>query len=180
MSTLCWWWIYGGYGGVGDNDVGNGVIGVKNAPLRPGVHQLNFTLIAGVGEGAAVFGRLQVFSPSFSSSSVALIKMPLCLEYTILAAVTPFFCQTWTKNLLFFPPYINPTQLFSLTTPPKLRLFSRRCPVWLVTTGLNTFATTIEIEDLSRKTCTTICFLGREVGALFLQTDLASSQFRGA
>ena len=88
--------VVGGYRGVGDND-GN------NAPLRPGVHQLNFTLIAGVGEGAAVFGRLQVFSPSFSSSSVALIKMPLCLEYTILAAVTPFFCQTLTKKLLFFP-----------------------------------------------------------------------------
>ena len=57
----------GGYGGVGDRDVGNGAIGVNNAPPRPGVHQLNFTLIAGVGEGAAVFGRLQVFSPSFSS-----------------------------------------------------------------------------------------------------------------
>ena len=28
--------------------------------IRTGVHQLNFTLIAGVGEGAAVFGRLQV------------------------------------------------------------------------------------------------------------------------
>ena len=27
---------------------------------RTGVHQLNFTLIAGLGEGAAVFGRLQV------------------------------------------------------------------------------------------------------------------------
>ena len=53
---------------VGDNDDGNKVIGVNYAPLRPGVHQLNFTLIAGVGEGAAVFGRLQVFSPSFSSS----------------------------------------------------------------------------------------------------------------
>ena len=119
----------GGYGGVGDRDVGNGVIGVNNAPLRPGVHQLNFTLIAGVGEGAAVFGRLQVFSPSFSSSSVALIKMPLCLEYTILAAVTPFSVKLG-PNLLFFPPYINPTQLFPLTTtPPKLRLFSRRFPV---------------------------------------------------
>ena len=91
----------GGYRGVGDNDDGNGVIGVNYAPPRPGVHQLNFTLIAGVGEGAAVFGRLQVFSPSFSSSSVALIKMPLCLEYTILAAVTPFSCQTWTKPSVF-------------------------------------------------------------------------------
>ena len=90
-----------GISGVGDSDVGNGVSGVNNAPSRPGVHQLNFTLIAGVGEGAAVFGRLQVFSPSFSSSSVALIKMPLCLEYTILAAVTPFFCQTWTKPSVF-------------------------------------------------------------------------------
>ena len=112
---------------VGDNDDGNKVIGVNYAPLRPGVHQLNFTLIAGVGEGAAVFGRLQVFSPSFSSSSVALIKMPLCLEYTILAAVTP--SVKLGPNLLFFPPYINPTQLFSMTTPPKVRLFSRRCPV---------------------------------------------------
>ena len=28
--------------------------------IRTSVHQLNFTLIAGVGEGAAVFGRLQV------------------------------------------------------------------------------------------------------------------------
>ena len=62
----------GGDRGVGDNDVGNGVIGVNNAPIRPGVHQLNFTLIAGVGEGAAVFGRLQVFSPSFSSYSLSL------------------------------------------------------------------------------------------------------------
>ena len=32
--------------------------------IRTGVHQLNFTLIAGVGEGAAVFGRLQVSFPS--------------------------------------------------------------------------------------------------------------------
>ena len=32
--------------------------------IRTGVHQLNFTLIAGVGEGAAVFGRLQVPFPS--------------------------------------------------------------------------------------------------------------------
>ena len=42
------------------------VAGMEMIPMiiRTGVHQLNFTLIAGVGEGAAVFGRLQVSFPS--------------------------------------------------------------------------------------------------------------------
>ena len=39
--------------------------------------------------------------------------MPLCLEYTILAAVTPFFCQTLTKK----------TSVFSLHTLTLLNFF---------------------------------------------------------
>ena len=45
--------------------------------IRTGVHQLNFTLIAGVGEGAAVFGRLQVpfLSPLVPSKYFCTLKI---------------------------------------------------------------------------------------------------------
>ena len=63
--------------------------------IRTGVHQLNFTLIAGVGEGAAVFGRLQVsiapcsikifLHPEDLKQFPSLTKAPLSLFHLILS-----------------------------------------------------------------------------------------------
>ena len=66
---------------------------------RTGVHQLNFTLIAGLGEGAAVFGRLQVRP---SSHPFSLFLLFSCFHFSDLIKILLRLEEFSQDSFLFF------------------------------------------------------------------------------